>query len=158
MEWNFINCKLFLFAASWFFIIGAAFDESFNGGSSLNSTATFFYAMAWIGVVVSIVALYKSKKASISIVGPVLCLIGNLAFGLAAAFAFPAIVLLIIGTVFSFLQKPDLDNSVKLLQDCMTSLGFWEDDRFIVSLIVEKFWTDIPGIFIQIEVVDDELG
>ena len=77
-----VNC--FLFAASWFFIIGAAFDESFNGGSSLNSTATFFYAMAWIGVVVSIVALYKSKKASISIVGPVLCLIGNLAFGLAA--------------------------------------------------------------------------
>lgn len=40
----------------------------------------------------------------------------------------------------------------------MTSLGFWEDDRFIVSLIVEKFWSDIPGIFIQIEVVDDELG
>ena len=54
--------------------------------------------------------------------------------------------------------KPDLDNSVKLLQDCMTSLGFWEDDRFIVSLIVEKFWSDIPGIFIQIYVVDDELG
>ena len=53
--------------------------------------------------------------------------------------------------------KPDLDNSVKLLQDCMTSLGFWEDDRFIVSLIVEKFWSDIPVIFIQIEVVDDEL-
>lgn len=92
-----VNC--FLFAASWFFIIGAAFDESFNGGGSLNSTATFFYAMAWIGVVVSIVALYKSKKASISIVGPLLCLLGNLAFGLAAAFAFPAIVLLIIGTV-----------------------------------------------------------
>lgn len=39
-----VNC--FLFAASWFFIIGAAFAESFNGGSSLNSTATFFYAMA----------------------------------------------------------------------------------------------------------------
>lgn len=104
-----VNC--FLFAASWFFIIGAAFDESFNGGSGLNSTATFFYAMAWIGVVVSIVALYKSKKASISIVGPVLCLIGNLAFGLAAAFAFPAIVLLIIGTVFSFLQKPANKNN-----------------------------------------------
>ena len=97
-----VNC--FLFAASWFFIIGAAFDGSFNGGGSLNSTATFFYAMAC--VVVSIVALYKSKKASISIVGPLLCLLGNLAFGLAAAFAFPAIVLLIIGTVFSFLQKP----------------------------------------------------
>lgn len=53
--------------------------------------------------------------------------------------------------------KPDLDNSMKLLQDCMTALGFWEDDRFIVSLITEKFWSDIPGIYIQIEVVSDEL-
>ena len=52
--------------------------------------------------------------------------------------------------------KPDLDNSMKLLQDCMTDLGFWEDDRYIVSLIVEKFWADIPGIYIEIEVVEDE--
>lgn len=104
-----INC--FLFAASWFVIFSAAFSDVAEGGNSTDSAATFFYAMAWIGVVVSIVALYKSKKASISIVGPVLCLIGNLAFGLAAAFAFPAIVLLIIGTVFSFLQKPANQNN-----------------------------------------------
>lgn len=50
--------------------------------------------------------------------------------------------------------KPDLDNLMKLLQDCMTKLGYWKDDRFVVSLITEKYWADLPGIFIQI----DELG
>lgn len=50
--------------------------------------------------------------------------------------------------------KPDLDNLMKLLQDCMTELKFWKDDRFVVSLITEKFWADLPGVFIQI----DELG
>lgn len=46
--------------------------------------------------------------------------------------------------------KPDLDNSMKMLQDVMTTLGFWDDDRFIVSLITEKFYAQIPGLFIQI--------
>ncbi|WP_368652385.1 RusA family crossover junction endodeoxyribonuclease [Ornithinibacillus sp. 4-3] len=49
--------------------------------------------------------------------------------------------------------KPDLDNSNKLLQDCMTDLGFWKDDSLIVSLITEKFWADTPGIYIKIEEV-----
>ena len=47
--------------------------------------------------------------------------------------------------------KPDLDNSNKLLQDCMTKLGFWKDDSYVVSLITEKFWAAQPGIFIRIE-------
>lgn len=47
--------------------------------------------------------------------------------------------------------KPDLDNSTKLVQDCLTRLGFWKDDRYVVSLIAEKFWADMPGIFIRIE-------
>lgn len=46
--------------------------------------------------------------------------------------------------------KPDLDNSMKMLQDVMTTLDFWDDDRFIVSLITEKFYARIPGLFIQI--------
>nr|WP_252894885.1 RusA family crossover junction endodeoxyribonuclease [Liquorilactobacillus satsumensis] len=49
--------------------------------------------------------------------------------------------------------KPDLDNNMKLLQDCMTQLGFWKDDMYIVSLIAEKFWADLPGIYIKIEEV-----
>ncbi|MBC1983027.1 RusA family crossover junction endodeoxyribonuclease [Listeria booriae] len=49
------------------------------------------------------------------------------------------------------ITKPDLDNNNKLLQDCMTKLGYWEDDKLIASLLVEKYWADIPGIFIRIE-------
>lgn len=47
--------------------------------------------------------------------------------------------------------KPDLDNSNKILQDCMTKLGFWKDDAYVVSLIAEKFWAKQPGIYIRIE-------
>lgn len=50
--------------------------------------------------------------------------------------------------------KPDLDNSNKLLQDCMTNLGFWKDDAYVVSLINEKFWAEIPGIYIRIEEIE----
>ena len=46
--------------------------------------------------------------------------------------------------------KPDTDNLQKLLKDCMTAVGFWEDDALVASEIVEKFWADIPGIYIQI--------
>lgn len=51
------------------------------------------------------------------------------------------------------LTKPDLDNANKLLQDCMTDLGFWKDDSLVASLIIEKFYADIPGIYIRIEAV-----
>lgn len=50
--------------------------------------------------------------------------------------------------------KPDLDNSNKLLQDCMTKLGFWKDDSYVVSLVNEKFWAEIPGIYIRIEEIE----
>ena len=47
--------------------------------------------------------------------------------------------------------KPDTDNLQKLLKDCMTTCGFWKDDCLVASEICEKFWADIPGIFIRIE-------
>lgn len=47
--------------------------------------------------------------------------------------------------------KPDTDNLQKLLKDCMTDCGFWEDDALVVSELVEKFWSNIPGIWIRIE-------
>lgn len=47
--------------------------------------------------------------------------------------------------------KPDTDNIQKLLKDCMTDCGFWKDDALVVSEIVEKFWSSIPGIWIRIE-------
>lgn len=47
--------------------------------------------------------------------------------------------------------KPDLDNLNKLLQDCMTKLQFWKDDSQVASLITEKFWAEIPGIYVRVE-------
>ncbi|WP_432651737.1 RusA family crossover junction endodeoxyribonuclease, partial [Huintestinicola sp.] len=29
--------------------------------------------------------------------------------------------------------------------------GFWKDDALVASEIIEKFWADIPGIWICIE-------
>ncbi|MBR1392649.1 MAG: RusA family crossover junction endodeoxyribonuclease [Ruminococcus sp.] len=50
-------------------------------------------------------------------------------------------------------KKPDTDNLIKLLKDCMTVLGFWTDDCRVVSEHCEKFWvtTSPPGIYIKIE-------
>lgn len=47
--------------------------------------------------------------------------------------------------------KPDTDNLIKMLKDVMTDLSFWEDDAQVASEITEKFWADIPGIYIKIE-------
>lgn len=49
------------------------------------------------------------------------------------------------------ITKPDTDNLQKLLKDCMTDLGFWKDDAQVASEIIEKFWADIPGIYIKVE-------
>lgn len=49
------------------------------------------------------------------------------------------------------ITKPDTDNLQKLLKDCMTTVGFWEDDALVASEIVEKFWAETPGIYIRIE-------
>ena len=53
--------------------------------------------------------------------------------------------------------KPDLDNAQKLLQDCMTYVGFWKDDAQIASLVCEKFWSKIPGIYIRIEELSSKI-
>lgn len=49
------------------------------------------------------------------------------------------------------LTRPDTDNLQKLLKDCMTEVGFWKDDALVASELCEKFWADIPGIYIRIE-------
>ena len=46
--------------------------------------------------------------------------------------------------------KPDTDNLQKLLKDVMTDLGYWTDDALVASEVIEKFWSDTPGIFISI--------
>lgn len=47
--------------------------------------------------------------------------------------------------------RPDTDNLQKLLKDCMTRCGYWKDDALVCREIVEKFWADIPGIYIKIK-------
>lgn len=49
------------------------------------------------------------------------------------------------------ITKPDTDNLQKLLKDCMTVNGFWRDDAQVASEICEKFWADVPGIWIGLE-------
>lgn len=54
------------------------------------------------------------------------------------------------------MTKPDTDNLQKLLKDCMTQCGFWEDGALVVSETVEKLWSDIPGIHVVIEELEDD--
>lgn len=49
------------------------------------------------------------------------------------------------------ITKPDTDNLQKMLKDCMTMCGFWKDDCLVASEVTEKFWADVPGIYIRIE-------
>lgn len=49
------------------------------------------------------------------------------------------------------ITKPDTDNLQKLIKDCMTKCGFWGDDAQVASEICEKFWAEVPGIYIRIE-------
>ncbi len=49
------------------------------------------------------------------------------------------------------ITKPDTDNMIKLLKDCMTACYFWKDDALVTSEITEKFWANVPGIYIRIE-------
>ena len=46
--------------------------------------------------------------------------------------------------------KPDTDNLQKMLKDCMTECGYWKNDALVCREIIEKFWADIPGIYIRI--------
>ncbi len=49
------------------------------------------------------------------------------------------------------ITKPDTDNLNKLLKDCMTKCGYWKDDALVASEIIEKFWAEVPGIYIRID-------
>lgn len=48
------------------------------------------------------------------------------------------------------ISKPDTDNLQKMLKDCMTKLGFWKDDAQVALEIVEKFWAERPGLYIEV--------
>lgn len=52
--------------------------------------------------------------------------------------------------------KPDTDNLQKALLDCMTKLRYWKDDAQVCSQVVEKFWSDVPGIFVYINQLEGD--
>lgn len=52
--------------------------------------------------------------------------------------------------------KPDTDNLNKMLKDEMTKTGFWFDDAQVASEIIEKFWADVPGIYIEVSRLEGE--
>ena len=39
----------------------------------------------------------------------------------------------------------------KALKDIMERLGFYVNDSRVASELIEKFWADIPGIYIRLE-------
>lgn len=52
--------------------------------------------------------------------------------------------------------KPDTDNLQKGLKDCMTKMGFWNDDAQVAIERVSKWWTsDTPGILIVVEELEE---
>lgn len=53
------------------------------------------------------------------------------------------------------ITRPDTDNLQKLLKDCMTECGFWKDDALVCSELAEKFWADVPGIYVRIFAVSE---
>ena len=50
--------------------------------------------------------------------------------------------------------RPDCSNLIKLLEDCMTKLGFWNDDGQIADLRVKKGWGDNVGITVRVEPIE----
>ncbi len=52
--------------------------------------------------------------------------------------------------------RPDTDNLQKLLKDCMTRTGFWDDDAQVCREEVTKRWSrQNPGIYIKVVSIDD---
>lgn len=47
--------------------------------------------------------------------------------------------------------RPDTDNLIKLLKDCMTEAGFWQDDSQVASELTEKEYGEHEGIYIRVE-------
>lgn len=46
--------------------------------------------------------------------------------------------------------KPDTDNLVKLFKDCMTKVGFWQDDAQVAYEVTVKQFGGSPGIDVSV--------
>lgn len=50
--------------------------------------------------------------------------------------------------------RPDCSNIVKMLEDSMTTLGFWGDDGQIANLVVRKFYSSTTGLSVTIRTAE----
>lgn len=48
------------------------------------------------------------------------------------------------------ITRPDTDNLIKMLKDCMTRTGFWDDDAQVASEQTEKLYGPYPGIYVKV--------
>lgn len=53
-------------------------------------------------------------------------------------------------------SKPDTDNMIKLLKDCMTQLGFWSDDAQVCYEVSMKKYAEVSGVFISVQTIGGE--
>lgn len=97
---NLFNCILFII--SWFAIFGADFTTRM---------AMFFYLFAWMGAIINTIAVVQSHNFQISMVGPILGVVGNALYGFTAVLALPAVIVNIISAFFIFMQH---DNKKKV--------------------------------------------
>lgn len=44
------------------------------------------------------------------------------------------------------ITRPDTDNMIKLLKDCMTKLNYWQDDAQVALELVRKSYAAEPGV------------
>lgn len=53
--------------------------------------------------------------------------------------------------------RPDTDNMIKLLKDCMTDVGFWLDDAQVADEETVKMWTnEKAGISVYVEKIKED--
>lgn len=55
--------------------------------------------------------------------------------------------------------KPDTENLLKTLKDCMTKVGFWKDDALVAMDVNAKYWAidgQPHGILIQLHDLTEE--
>ena len=53
----------------------------------------FYYLFAWAGVIINAIAVVQAHNLKISLVGPILGVIGNTLYGFTAALAIPAVII-----------------------------------------------------------------
>jgi hypothetical protein len=73
--------------------------------------AMFYYLFAWAGVIINAIAVVQAHNLKISIIGPILGVVGNALYVFTAVLALPAVIINIISAFFIFMQH---DNKKKV--------------------------------------------